>query len=390
MLLLLLVAVLFLISTSFEGQFWRGLRAFCEAALVGGFADWFAVTALFRHPLGLPIPHTAIIPKNKDRIALNFGSFIERNFLSRELIEAKLGSFDVSYKIAGWLSQEKNALLLVQRGRDVIPPVIEILSEKEISDAVFEGLREQLRSINLSPAIGKVLKMIFASERHVLLTNELINIAGQLIEDNRLFVRQRVREETPWFVPDFIDNKIYEKIVSEVQSLVVQIKNDPQHTMRKQAADKLLFFIEKLHTDANFQAIGEDIKKEILDSPALRETFLGIISELKSAFCGRGVQPTGETEMRLSRLIVRIAQTIEANHVLKAKINRWLQQGIVTVVEEHRNDIAAFIAETVRGWNTSTLVDKFELEIGRDLQFIRINGTLVGGAIGLLLFFLNG
>lgn len=365
------------------------LLAFSEAALVGGLADWFAVTALFRRPLGLPFPHTAIIPSNKDRIGKNFGLFMERNFLSPDILERKLLKVDFSSAIFGWISQEKNATEIVQKGIAILRPVLETVSDDGIYKVLLRGIRKAVQDVQVTPYIGRSLQFIFNGDRSRMVTDELFRTIGQLVEENKLVIRKRVREKSPWFIPDFIDSSIYEKIVVELKSFFGDVITDAQHPFREKFAQKMIEFAKKLETDASYRELGEAIKQELLSSENLKEVLSGALKDFKIAVSDKLVKDNDPLVRTLSELLSDVADEIYKSEKLRDNCNEWIRAGILSMNNQYSAKVAQFITDTVRTWDTSTIVDKFELEIGRDLQFIRVNGTLVGGFIGVIIYLIK-
>lgn len=365
------------------------LLAFSEAALVGGLADWFAVTALFRRPLGLPFPHTAIIPSNKDRIGKNFGLFMQRNFLSPEILERKLERIDFSTIIFGWIAQKKNAAELVQKGVAILRPVLETVSDEGIYKVLLRGIRRAVQNIEVTPYIGRSLQFIFDGDRARIVTDELFRTIGQLIEENRSVIRKRVREKSPWFIPDFIDTSIYEKIVSELKSFFSDVIADSQHPFREKFADKMVEFARKLETDVAYRELGEAIKHDLLSSDNLKDVLSGALKDLKSAVATKLSKDNDPLVQTIAEILSDIAEEICRSEKLRADCNTWMRAGILSLNSQYSATVAQFISDTVKTWDTSTIVDKFELEIGRDLQFIRVNGTLVGGFIGVIIYLIR-
>lgn len=385
--LLLVMIVLFLISLGLSADFYYRdlLKAFSEAAMVGAFADWFAVTALFRHPLGLPFPHTAIIPRNKERIATSFGSFIDKNFLDPEIARTKLASVDIAANFANWLSMDGNLERGVERLSSLSPLVSDFLKNEEVRRVFSEALSRPFSEINLSPFIGNLLKVVAKHPEFRSLADELINIFGELIEEQKGNIRQKVRQESPWYIPDFIDQKIYEKLVSQLRTLILRVKEEPKHPVRNLFFDKLSEWADRFIEDPEYHSIGNSIREEIVRS--------GVLSDA----IGRIVEAIGNTlrssstvfSQTASSLLRGLSTVVGANSAVRGDLNLIAREFVVLVVSNYRSNLAVFISDVMRNWETKTLIDKIEDEIGSDLQFIRINGTLVGGAIGVILWFLE-
>lgn len=384
-----IVLYVYAVRLPLDNSFRDLLLAFSEAAMVGGLADWFAVTALFRRPLGLPIPHTAIIPSNKERIGKNFGTFIQKNFLASDVLSEKLDNIDFSGTIFGWLAKPVNSKDIVVKGISIARPLLETISDETVSRVILRGLRKSLKNVQIAPYIGKLLQFVFTGERARLVTDELFRTIGQLVEENKLLIRKRVREGSPWFIPDFIDNRIYEKILSELNTFFSAIVADGQHPFREKFAEKMASFARKLETDDSYREIGELIKDDLLSSDNVRSICLDILKDLKESFSEKLSNPQDAFIIGVAEIVSDIAHEISTNDALKGNLNSWIRKGIIVVADQYSVQVAHFISDTVKTWDASTLVDKFEMEIGRDLQFIRVNGTLVGGFIGVIIYLIK-
>lgn len=390
LLLLLMACIFVLASRCVDAPWWiRCIRAFSEAAMVGALADWFAVTALFRHPAGIPIPHTAILPRNKERIGKNLGKFIEDNFLSPELIQEKLLSIDLAASGAEWLSRPGNAAAVSEKVVALLPPLIDMLSHDEVRHLLEEGIGERISQLELAPFLGRIGSILVSSNRHELLVDELVNLAGDLLEDGKTRIRTRVGEESPWFIPGFIDQMIFERVMKQARSSIDAMRSDPNHELRATLSRRLVEFLSNLQNSPEFLHIGEMIKFELLQSDGVRSWLLELIESIKARVVADAETPTSSVRMGLGSAIVRFSTLVREHNSLREKLNGWMRRGIVHLLHRHRHQIASFVADTVSRWETGMMVEKFEQEIGRDLQFIRINGTLVGGAVGVGIFLLS-
>src|SRR6266540_1566024 len=353
---LLAVALLIFVGASlFEAQFpWLGyVRATAEASLVGGLADWFAVTALFRHPLGLPIPHTAIVATRKERIGQILGNFVQNHFLSRDVIAANLRQVHPAERAAQWLADREHA--------------------RQFSRQFARGL-------------GKTLALALADNRQEELLNATVKLAADAVRNNRELIRERVRAETPWWVPPVLDEKIYEKIIAAVERLLHDMVMDPAHPLRAAFDDAIRDFIERLQHSPEVIERAEALKEEWLMGAATddlsRKLWEGIRQAVTTYAAGGGDGAPSPLDSGLSEF----GTALLSNPTLLAEIDDLLIDVTASVVEKYRHEIGDLIAKTVAGWDPQATSRRFELAVGRDLQFVRINGTLVGGLVGLLIY----
>lgn len=388
--LLGIAAAVFAGARMLESRYpWLGfVRATAEASLVGGLADWFAVTALFRRPLGLPIPHTAIVATRKDRIGRVLGNFVQSHFLSREVIAAKLRALRPAERAARWLSQPENTRRIAQQVASGVARTLETMPDEEIRALMQQGLIAQLRATRVAPALGKTLSLVLAGNRHQELLNEAVKLAAQAVHDNQELIREQVRAESPWWVPGVVDDLIYQKIVGAIEHLLRQIGANPQHPIRGGFDAALRDFVDRLEHSPEVIARAETIKEEWLADPSvvelsgrLWETTRGAVTRYATKADGEGVAP-GPLESG----IAAFGAALVSNDKMVEEINDIVTDLTVSVVEQYRQEIGDFIAQTVAGWDPEATSRRFELAVGRDLQFVRINGTLVGGLVGLAIY----
>jgi uncharacterized membrane-anchored protein YjiN (DUF445 family) len=385
--LLALAAAVFLAARALEARYpWVGfIRATAEASLVGGLADWFAVTALFRHPLGIPIPHTAIVATRKDRIGRVLGSFVQTHFLSREVIGAKLREMRPAERAARWLGQVENSRRIARQVASGLARTLETLPDEELRAFVQQGLVSQLRATRVAPALGKVLTLVVAGNRHQELLSEAVRLAAQAVHDNRELIRDRVYAESPWWVPNVVDDLVYQRIVAAIEGMLRDIGADPLHPVRGSFDTALREFVDRLEHSADVIARAEVLKEEWLADPSVTE-LTGRLWETTRGAVTRYATRTGGDEGPLERGIAGFGQALLGNEAMLDEINEMVIDLVASLVEQHRGEIGDFIAQTVAGWDPAATSRRFELAVGRDLQFVRINGTLVGGLVGLAIY----
>jgi uncharacterized membrane-anchored protein YjiN (DUF445 family) len=386
--LLGVAAAVFAGASVLEGRYpWAGfVRATAEASLVGGLADWFAVTALFRHPLGLPIPHTAIVATRKDRIGRVLGNFVQSHFLSRDVIAAKLRDLRPAERAARWLSQTPNTRRIAQQVASGVARTLEALPDEEIRDLFQQGLIAQLRATRVAPALGKTLSLVLAGNRHQELLNEAVRLAAEAVRDNQELIREQVRAESPWWVPGAVDDLIYQRIVGAIERLLRQIGANPQHPMRTGFDAALRDFVDRLEHSPEVIAHAEVLKEEWLADPSVVELSGRLWETTRAAITGYATKADGAATGPLESGIAAFGAALVANEKMLEEINEIVTDLTVSVVEQYRQEIGDFIAQTVAGWDPAATSRRFELAVGRDLQFVRINGTLVGGLVGLTIY----
>src|SRR2546422_841176 len=392
--LLALAAAVFGAATALEGRYpWRGyVRATAEASLVGGLADWFAVTALFRRPLGLPIPHTAIVATRKERIGRILGTFVQNHFLSRDVLATRLQALGLARRAAGWPSQPENARRVAQQVASGVAKTLEALPDDEMRRLVHEVVTARLRTLRVAPTLGKTLSLVLAGDAHQELLSEAVRLTAQAVHDNRDVIRRQVRAESPWWVPGAVDDKIYEKIVGAIELLLRRIATDPGHPLRVAFDAALRDFIDRLQHSPDAIARTEALKEDWLAEPGAAELSARLWEATRRAIVKYATQPAdaggsgAKRERPLDRGISTFAEALAANDALLDEIDAVVTDLTVRVVEQYRQEIGDFIAQTVAGWDPAATSRRFELAVGRDLQFVRINGTLVGGLVGLAIY----
>jgi uncharacterized membrane-anchored protein YjiN (DUF445 family) len=386
---LLAVALLVFIAASlFEPQYaWLGyVRATAEASLVGGLADWFAVTALFRHPLGIPIPHTAIVATRKERIGQILGNFVQNHFLSRDVIAANLRRVHPAERAAQWLSERDHAKQVSRQFASGLVKTLDALPPNELQDLVSQVVRNRVRSFRVAPALGKTLALALGDNRQEELLNATVKLAADAVRDNRELIRERVKAETPWWVPPVVDDKIYQKIIVAVERLLHDMVNDPHHPLRASFDKAIRDFIDRLQHSPDVIARAEALKEEWLMGASTddmaRKLWEGIRQSVVSYSQGDG----GTTPNPLDSGLSEFGTALLSNPTLLAELDEMLIDLTANVVEKYRFEIGDLIAKTVASWDPEATSRRFELAVGRDLQFVRINGTLVGGLVGLAIY----
>ena len=389
--LLVGATVVFIAARALEARFaWIGiLRATAEAAMVGGLADWFAVTALFRHPLGIPIPHTAIVPSRKDRVGRTLGNFVQKNFLTREVIAGRLRSLRVSERLAQWLANPENVRQIARHTASSLASAAQLVRDEDVEAFIDRSVEERVRALRAAPLLGRLLSVITAENRHQELLDEAIRLAANAVDDSRALIRSRVEEETPWWLPSAIDDKIYRKIVSAIERTLVEVRDDPVHPLRERFDIAIHDFIQKLDSSPTVATRVEALKEELLLSETARRFSSGLWGQAKTALVRYAESPDGLAPGTIERAINAFGEAALADPELLAKVDNFVTDVAMFLVDRYQSEVAELIAHTVSSWDPEVTTRRVELAIGRDLQFIRINGTIVGGLAGMVIYLVS-
>src|SRR6266702_428079 len=386
---LLGVALLvFMVASIYEPLYpWLGyVRATAEASLVGGLADWFAVTALFRHPLGLPIPHTAIVATRKERIGQILGNFVQNHFLSREVIAANLRRVHPAERAAQWLADREHARQISRQFASGLVKTLDGLPPNELQDLVSQVVRNRVRSFRVAPALGKTLALALGDNRQEELLSATVRLAAEAVRNNRDLIRERVRAETPWWVPPVLDDKIYQKIIVAVERLLRDMVRDPEHPLRAAFDAAIRDFIDRLQHSPEVIARAEAMKEEWLADSSVADLSARLWETIRHAVITYATSGDAAAPGPLDRGLSEFGTAVLANPGLLAEIDDLLIDLTGGGVEKYRHEIGDLIAQTVAGWDPEATSRRFELAVGRDLQFVRINGTIVGGLVGLAIY----
>jgi uncharacterized membrane-anchored protein YjiN (DUF445 family) len=388
--LLVLMAALFLLLKHFGGSHpgWGFAIAFTEAAMVGGLADWFAVTALFRHPLGLPIPHTAIIPENKDRIADTMAAFLRDNFLTPQVVARRLIGFNLAAAAAGFLSDPGRGgeARLRDGAASLLADVLESLDPERIGTQVRTGLARQLEKIEIAPLLGQMLTAAISDQRHVPLIDGAIRWAGHALEANEEMVRVMIHERANGLLRfTGLDARIANSVLDGLYKLMAEMIVIPDHPVKLKIESMLEQLASDLVHDPATRAKVESAKREMLANPAIADWWQGLWEKLRHTMIDKLRNPDAERAGQFTTMLSDLGQAVQDDPRLQTQINRFARRTLVGVVSRYGNEIVRLVSETVKRWDAQTVTGRIEGAVGRDLQFIRINGTLVGGLVGLVI-----
>jgi uncharacterized membrane-anchored protein YjiN (DUF445 family) len=392
---LLLVWVVWLRS-QYPAWGWLGyVEAFAEAALVGGLADWFAVTALFRQPLNLPIPHTAIIPKNKHRIADSLGEFIEAHFLSTERIMAKVSEFNPAAKLSGWLMQPANARQSADQLANLFHYILQSLTEPEMQARLRELLRHQLSKIDLAAPAAEVLQLVRQSGAQQQLLDAVLTHVDQQLQKPELqqHLAQLIAAELDylkWIALDEAGGRyLARKLVHAAGREVQGMRENDQHALREHVDQAIAELQIRLKTDPELQARLAAAQHKMLAEPALMDTLDKVWLNVVGLLAGQLKEPDSALRSKLAHGLSHLAQRLAQDESLSDWLNRHARIAAGQLVKRYRRQIGVFIAEQLKAWDDEVMVERLEVNVGIDLQFVRVNGTLVGGLIGVLLYGLH-
>src|SRR5215469_16174330 len=388
--LLVAMAGLFIATTLVhEPGFWVLLvRSTAEAAVVGALADWFAVTALFRHPLGLPIPHTAIVPKNKDRIGEGLAAFIEHNFLTPEIVRAKLRSIDLARLLADWLSSQATADAVALRLVRMMPHMLAAVDAREFQQFIAASLSRRLAEIELAPLLGRAIALLLADSFHERILDRLLDLSRQFIEEreDQLYAAAEAQRRR-WWIPKAVNRQIAKAIVGGLKELLANLR-EPGTPPRRNLLDGIERLAGQLTTSPAHRARLEEAKLRLLQDVQVKAWLGSIWGEVRQALLADLASPQSRVDRALGAAILSLGSHLLDEAPMRKRINRTIEAILLELVP-WRTGLAQFITGIVKQWDVSSFTDRLELVVGRDLQYIRVTGTLVGGLVGCLLYLLS-
>ncbi len=387
--LLAIVTLIFVLATFLEELYpWVGfIRATAEAAMVGAIADWFAVTALFRHPLGLKIPHTAIVPNRKGDLSRNFARFVRDNFLTQEVIADKMRTMQATRQAARWLSDPHNSEMVAGHLAVGVGGVITIIKDEEIQHLVESRVVALIRATPFAPLIGHVLQLLISGERQQELMVETIRLGGEFMVENRPIIIQKINQELPrWAVLLGVDRRIYRTLAEAIDNTLVDVQTNPSHPLYLNFQKSVARFITDLKTSPEVLAKEKEIKEEILQHAIVQEFSSSLWEDIKTSLGERGSNPDQELSRAIQQVLVSLSQTVLEDPALYAKVDGWLTGAVVYLTQTYGYEVEHLISTTIDRWDTDQVTQKIEQEVGKDLQYIRVNGTLIGGLVGLMIY----
>jgi uncharacterized membrane-anchored protein YjiN (DUF445 family) len=364
------------------------VKAFAEAAMVGGLADWFAVTALFRHPLGLPIPHTAIIPRNKDRIGDTLAAFLKDNFLTAAVVARRMRRLDVAGAAGRFLADPDHGGAGRLRGgaSRLIADLLESLDDARLGGLAKGAIADRLRALDVAPLLGQALQAAMAEKRHIPLLDGILNRASLILASNEILIREMVHDRSGRLLRwTGLDEDVADAIISGLNKLFYDMADDVDHPLRARVDEMLAELAQNLRTDPKMQDRVAVLKAEIIDNPAMQNWIGGIWDQGRAALLRGARDPERAMAGRFGDLFRQLGATLQKDADLRATINRFARRTAVGATASYGDGIVKLVSETIRGWDVQKVTDRVEQAVGRDLQYIRINGTLVGGLVGVAL-----
>ncbi len=368
-----------------DGTFLGYVQAGAEAAMVGGVADWFAVTALFRHPLGLPIPHTALIVERKDQFAATLGQFVVENFLNGDVLAERIRSARLVSRLAAWLADQANAARFAGQAAGLVVRVAEALRDEDVQQVLTAELTRAVDSVEVAPLAGRALRVLIAGGHHADLFNTIVSGADSYLGDHYDDLRQLFAGEAPRWVPDALYRRVFDRMYNRLRQRLVAMAADPRDETRRQFEAWVAGLPDRLETSPELRERGERLKQDVLGSALLRDWSSSIWQKVKEALRTQADDPQSELRRRLAEVLVAAGRRLESDDRLHEGLERMVESGARAVADHFHDDLAGLVTGTIERWDATETSSQLELLLGRDLQFIRINGTVVGASVGLIL-----
>ncbi|MEO6886662.1 MAG: DUF445 domain-containing protein [Jatrophihabitantaceae bacterium] len=389
--LLVAAAIVFIVCRTIgDGHgLWGYVQAGAEASMVGGLADWFAVTALFRHPLRLPIPHTAIIPHKKDQIGEGLAGFVSDYFLTPEIVGERVRAAQVPRRVGEWLAEPKHASQVAEEFSTAVGGIATVLHDDELRNAVAGFADKRLRDLDAAPLLARVLDAACDSGQHQQVLTTALQSVMRFLEANKGVFRSRLGAESPEWVPEWVDDRVFARGFTAVQSFLADVSMQDDHELRRTYDVQLRALAERLRSDQGQIDRVEQAKQQLLDHPAMREWLSTLWLKGKALVVDGAAEPDSELRQAVQSLTARIGQVLRDDPMVGAKVDEVLQRVTGHVVANYAQDLAGVISSTVARWDTDETSRRLELQVGRDLQFILINGTVVGALAGLAIYALS-
>ncbi|WP_407404595.1 DUF445 domain-containing protein [Chryseobacterium sp.] len=388
--LFVLMVVLFIVTTLLQknnDSHWIGfVRAFAEAAMVGALADWFAVTALFKHPLGLPIPHTNLIENSKEKLGDNLGSFVVSNFLSPQNIRPYIQKIKISNFVGEWLDKEKNQTALIGNLSDIVMDILNKLDDTEVSTFISKKVTEMTEEIRLNKILGNgIIYLLDKNDHQKIVTNLSKQIKDYIVENDEM-IQNKVKEGSYSFIPSFIDNKIADKISSGLADFFKDVEENPTHEIRNLITKKIYEFSNDLKELPRWNDEFKTIKNDFLSTDKLEGYSKDIWVSIKNTLYKELQEQDSSLKKYISKNLNEFSNNLKTDENLQNKIDHWVRVTAYKYILKNTHQAGKLISSTVGNWQGKELSQKMELEVGKDLQFIRVNGTIVGGLVGLIIY----
>ncbi len=388
--LLAAVAVIYALATWAENAGWGAwtgyVAAAAEAGMVGALADWFAVTALFRHPLGVPIPHTAIIPKKKDQLGASLGLFVGENFLSADVVRGRLHAFGIGGRLGAWLSDPAHADRVTAEAATALRGALTVLRDADVQAVVGEAITRRAEAVEIGPGLGKTLEKIVTDGAHRRAVDLVCTRAHDWLVTHGESVMDAVQGGAPGWTPRFVDRRVGERVYKELLRFVTEMRDMPGHPARGAIDRFLADFAADLQADTDTRARVERLKSDLLARPEIQDIIASAWSSVRALIISAAEDDRSQLRLRARASLISLGARLSTDTRLQEKVEGWAEDAAAYVVTTYRNEITSLITDTVAGWDATQTSKKIEANIGRDLQFIRINGTVVGALAGLLIY----
>ncbi len=383
--LLVVMTGVYAVAVAFGGDHGWGewVRAGAEASMVGGLADWFAVTALFRHPLGVPIPHTAVIRERKDQFGATLGAFVQDNFLTPEVVVSRVRTAHLAERASAWLTAPGNAESVAAQVTGTLVGLADVVRDEDVHRLVETELASALDRVELAPLGARVMAAMTESGRHHELLDAMLAGIEHTLEENREPLRARFGQESPWWLPDAAQDRIFERLLDGFCAFLRDVNADPDHELRRRFDDWVASFTDRLTTDPALVARIDDIKQDVLAHPELRRWTASLWTDLRAGLRSQAEDPASPLRARVADAVRALGARLSSDAELARTADELAERTVQLVAERFHDEIGSLVTATISRWDAEETSDKLELLLGRDLQFIRINGTVVGGIAGL-------
>ena len=388
--LFVLMAVIFVVMTILEKKnpaHWIGyIRAFSEAAMVGALADWFAVTALFHYPLGIRIPHTNLIENSKERIGDNLGNFVVENFLSPQNIRPYIQKLKISSFVGDWLSKERNQENLMKELSNIVLDILNKLDDTEVVNFIGKKAKEMTDDVKINEIIGNGLDYVLDKNDHQRFITNLSKQIKEYVLNNQKMVKERVKSESFFLIPKFVDDGIAEKITKGLSNYFEEVELDENHSLRAEITQKLYEFSKEIKTEEKWVEEFRTIKNDFLKEEKIQQYSTDIWNSIKKSLSKELEEEQSALKNYLRKNLAELSENLKTDEKFQNKIDNWVRVTAYKYILKNTHQFGALISSTVGNWEGKELSEKLELEVGKDLQFIRVNGTIVGGFVGLIIY----
>jgi len=361
------------------------VQAGAEASMVGGVADWFAVTALFRRPLGLPIPHTALIVERKDQFAATLGQFVQENFLNADVLAERIRSAGLVPRLAAWLADEANAARFAGHAADLVVNVADALRDEDVQPVLTAELTRAIDGVEVAPLAGRALRVVIAGGHHEELFNTIVSAADRYLADHHVELRDRFEDESPRWVPDTVYRMIFDRLYHRLRQRLVAMAADPDDETRRQFEQWIAGLPDRLETSPELRERGEQIKRDVLGSAELRDWSSSLWQKAKDTLRTQAADPESELRRQLAAALVAVGRRLASDRSLADGLERVIESGARALADQFHDELAGLVTGTIERWDAAETSSQLELLLGPDLQWIRINGTVVGAVVGLAL-----